>query len=77
MNTQITAIYEGGFLKPTAPLSLPEGARVEVIVLNPCNENPKPAAQLLAEIAAMPLEQGPQFSGREHDQVLYGNRAKP
>lgn len=38
MSVHITAVYEKGLLRPTAPLSLEEGAQVEVIVLGPLGE---------------------------------------
>jgi hypothetical protein len=83
MVTNIAAVYENGVLKPSRPLPLPEGARVEITVTSatpapPARpddaENPgQRAARMLAAIAAMPNENpagGP--GGAEHDAILYG-----
>jgi predicted DNA-binding antitoxin AbrB/MazE fold protein len=77
MTTQFTAIYEGGLLRPTVPLVLPEGTQVEVIVVTPPTAGMVSAAEILAQIAAMPLEEGPDFAGRNHDKILYGDRGSP
>lgn len=73
MTKEIEAIYEGGIIRPVEPLELPDGARLDVIVIT--RESPKTngnAASILAEIAALPLESASDsFSGREHDSVLY------
>ena len=73
MTKEIEAVYEQGMIRPLQPLDLPEGARLDVIVIT--HEQTKingNAAEILAEIAALPLE-GPSdaFSGREHDSILY------
>lgn len=73
MTITIQAIYEHGVLRPTEPISLVEGTRVEVIVVTkesqPVEKTP---AEILAEIAAMPLEGSTdEFSGRDHDTILY------
>ena len=73
MTKEIEAVYEHGMIRPLEPLELPEGARLDVIVIT--HEQLKTngdAAEVLAEIAALPLE-GPTdaFTGREHDSVLY------
>lgn len=73
MTKEIEAIYEHGVIRPLQPLELPEGSRLDLIVIT--HEQPKAngnAAKILAEIAALPLE-GPSddFSGREHDSILY------
>ncbi|MBL8796841.1 MAG: hypothetical protein JNM56_23270 [Planctomycetia bacterium] len=49
------------------PCAFPEGTRVTVRV-----EPTRTPAEILAGIAALPLNEGPAFSGRDHDQVLYG-----
>ena len=73
MPKEIEAVYERGVIRPVEPLELPEGTRLDVTVniheMHHTNDN---AAQLLADIAALPLE-GPSdsFSGREHDSILY------
>lgn len=73
MTITIQAIYEHGVLRPTEPISLVEGTCVEVIVITkesqPVEKNP---ASILAEIAAIPLEGSKdEFSGQEHDSILY------
>lgn len=73
MTKEIEAVYEQGMIRPLQPLDLPEGARLDVIVIThehtEINGN---AAEILAEIAALPLEgPGDAFSGREHDSILY------
>ncbi len=74
MTLHCTAVVEGGLLRPTVPVYLEEGARVELIIFQPSNgtgrRNP---AEILAEIAALPMEPaGREFSGRDHDKILYG-----
>lgn len=49
------------------PCAFPEGARVSVRV-----ETAHTPAEILAGIAALPLNEGPVFSGRDHDRILYG-----
>jgi predicted DNA-binding antitoxin AbrB/MazE fold protein len=73
MTTEIEAIYESGVIRPMKPLELPEGTRVDVIVITHEQRAVSGgAADILAEIAALPLEGPPDpFSGREHDSVLY------
>jgi predicted DNA-binding antitoxin AbrB/MazE fold protein len=73
MTITVEAIYEKGALRLKEPVSLQEGAHVEVIVIT---REPSPgnatAADILADIAALPLEgDGEEFSGRDHDRVLY------
>ena len=73
MTKEIEAIYEHGVIRPLQPLELPEGARLDLIVITH-EENKKNgnAAEILAEIAALPLEgSNDDFSGREHDSILY------
>jgi predicted DNA-binding antitoxin AbrB/MazE fold protein len=73
MTKEIEAIYEQGKIRPLQPLELPEGARLDLIVIT--HEEPKTngnAAEILAEIAALPLEGSSDgFAGREHDSILY------
>jgi len=70
---EIEAIYEHGIIRPMKPLELPEGSRLDVIVIT--HEKPRvdgSAARILSEIAALPLEGASDaFSGREHDSILY------
>lgn len=76
MTTRFTAIIENGLLRPTEPVVLPDGATVEVILVQPGNGRPAcDPSKILAEIAALPLEQGGiEFIGRDHDRILYGDR---
>jgi len=73
MTKEIEAVYERGIIRPLQPLELPEGARLDLIVIT--HEQPKAngsAAEILAEIAALPQEgSDDSFSGREHDSILY------
>lgn len=74
MTITTEAIYEQGVLRLLEPMSLVDGTRVEIIIISgasiPEDGNP---ADILAAIASMPLEdQEGEFSGRDHDQVLYG-----
>jgi predicted DNA-binding antitoxin AbrB/MazE fold protein len=73
MTKQIEAIYERGIIRPIKPLELPEGTRLDVIVITHEKRRPNGnVAQILAKIAALPLERASHsFSGREHDSVLY------
>ena len=73
MTKEIQAVYEGGMIRPLQPLELPEGARLDVIVIT--HEQSKTngnTVEMLAEIAALPLEgSSDAFAGREHDSILY------
>ena len=73
MTKEIEAVYEHGIIRPLQPLELPEGSRLDVIVIT--HEETKAngnAAEVLAEIAALPLEgKTDSFSGRDHDSILY------
>jgi predicted DNA-binding antitoxin AbrB/MazE fold protein len=73
MTKEIEAVYERGMIRPLQPLELPEGARLDLIVIT--HEDPETngnAAKILAEIAALPLEgSSDSFAGREHDSILY------
>jgi predicted DNA-binding antitoxin AbrB/MazE fold protein len=73
MTKEIEAIYEHGVIRPMEPLELPEGSRLDVIVIT--HEKPRAngnATSILAEIAALPLEGASDpFSGRDHDSILY------
>ena len=73
MTKEIEAVYEQGMIRPLQPLELPEGARLDLIVIT--HEQPEAngkAAKILAEIAALPLEgSSDTFAGREHDSILY------
>ena len=73
MTKEIEAVYEQGMIRPLQPLELPEGTRLDLIVVT--HEQPKTngnAAEIIAEIAALPLEgSSDTFAGREHDSTLY------
>ena len=73
MTKEIEAIYENGIIRPVKPLELPEGSRLDVIVIS--HEKPRTngnSASILAEIAALPLEgASDDFSVRDHDSILY------
>lgn len=69
----VKAIYEKGTLKLSQPINLAEGSKVQVIIIpenfNSENEN---SFAILQEIAQLPLEgKTDNFSGRNHDEVLY------
>lgn len=72
MTKEIEAIYEQGMIRPLEPLELPEGARLDLIVIT--HEEPKTngnAAEILAAIAALPLDGSCDSAQRDHDRVLY------
>jgi predicted DNA-binding antitoxin AbrB/MazE fold protein len=73
MTKEIEAIYEQGVIRPLQPLELPEGARLDLIVIT--HEQPKTngnTAKVVAEIAALPLESSSDdFAGLDHDSILY------
>jgi len=74
MTKEIEAVYEHGIIRPLQPLELPEGSRLDVIVVTHESQSQPNGntAEMLAEIAALPLESsGEAFSGREHDSILY------
>ncbi|WP_414544874.1 antitoxin family protein [Nostoc sp. CCY0012] len=74
MTITVHAIYEQGVLRLTEPILLEEGTHVEVIVITKESQSvEKTPAEILAEIAAMPLEasHNDKFSGRDHDKILY------
>lgn len=73
MTKEIEAVYEQGMIRPLQPLELPEGARLDLIVIT--HDQPTTngnTAKILAEIAALPLEGSDDaFGGSEHDSILY------
>ena len=62
-----TGIIVQGAIVLDRPCAFPEGTRVAVRV-----EPTRTPAEILAGIAALPLNEGPAFSGRDHDRILYG-----
>jgi len=74
MSKQISAIYEEGRFRPLEPVELAEGEELDLILLTheTTLDNQEMPAQILAGIAALPLEsRGNPFSGADHDTVLY------
>lgn len=69
---EVTGTIVQGAIVLDQPCEFPEGTRVAVR-LEPAHS----PAEILAKIAALPLREGPEFSGRDHDQVLYGTKGSP
>jgi predicted DNA-binding antitoxin AbrB/MazE fold protein len=68
---EIEAVYEHGIIRPLQPLELPEGSRLDVIVIThePTKANGN-VAETLAEIADLPLEgETDTFFDRDHLQL--------
>jgi predicted DNA-binding antitoxin AbrB/MazE fold protein len=77
MTSSITAVFEAGLLRPTVPLDLAEGTRVELIIINGEHngkETGRNAASILAGIAALPTAGDDPRTSLDHDQVLYGEQ---
>jgi len=75
MTTTVEAIYEQGVLRLIQSLSLAEGTRVDIIVITQEPAEGRTPADILAAIAALPMEVGgEEFSGRDHDKILYGDK---
>jgi predicted DNA-binding antitoxin AbrB/MazE fold protein len=88
----IEAIYENGVFRPLSPIELPEGARVEVIVIGPTQpgllsgeaEIAEPVvgeelAALLDQIAELPYTPHPDGQtdvSSRHDDFLYPKQGK-
>jgi predicted DNA-binding antitoxin AbrB/MazE fold protein len=70
MSTTIQAIYEHGLIRPLDETSLSEGEELEIILLT---RKKKPdAAKILSEIAQLEMEgEMDDFSGQDHDKILY------
>jgi len=83
MTSNLKAIYEQGVLRLKEPLSLPDGAKVDITVTlreagaeqsQPMEERSWDAlSQLLAECA---IDTGIPDLARQHDQYLYSNSKK-
>lgn len=74
MNRTISAIFENGLFRPTEPVGLTDGARVELTVRTddaaPSNGS---ALEALSRMASMPIEgETDAFSGADQDSILYG-----
>ncbi len=75
MTTSVEAIYEQGVLRLKEPVALAEGTIVEVTITTREEQTASACvpANILASIAALPMEgNGGEFSGRDHDRILYG-----
>ncbi len=74
MTTRVEAVYEHGMLRLMEPISLPEGTHVEVTVTTKESvRQDRVPAEILGAIAAMARPSGnEEFSGRDHDKILYG-----
>ena len=74
MSQTVSAVYENGTLILDEPLAVSNGVKVEVIIVPPKNIlSEKTPAEILAELAALPIEgKTDKFSGRDHDKILYG-----
>jgi predicted DNA-binding antitoxin AbrB/MazE fold protein len=70
MTIQIDAVYEGGVLRPTEPLSLPDGAEVR-IVIDTRTKVDDPLASVIG------IGDGPQAGdvADRHDDYLYGKQS--
>jgi hypothetical protein len=78
MTARFTAIIEQGCLRPTSPVELPEGAQVEVFIVEPERDSgPCAPAAILAAIAALPSSPVDTATSQRHDDVLYGREAHP
>lgn len=76
MTTTIEAVYERGVLRLKEPIALADGTIVEVTITTtePSDESKTPA-EILSAIASLPAEgDGQEFSGRDHDKILYGEK---
>ena len=73
MPIRCTAVFESGRLRPDGPLALEEGAKVDMVIFpRTTTSSPASPSALLAAIAALPMELGgADFTGRDHDKVLY------
>ena len=77
MTISITAVFEGGLLRPTTPLDMAEGTRVELIIVTDGKNGKqvgRTAASILAGIAALPNAGGDPRTSRDHDRILYGEQ---
>jgi predicted DNA-binding antitoxin AbrB/MazE fold protein len=76
MTIPVHAVYEEGVLKPSTPVDLPDGARVDILILTALESGSRHSvADLLEEIADLPAGQQPNdhvsHPARDHDRILY------
>ena len=81
MENRISAVVERGLLRPSNPLNIADGTKVELLLLPHVELANHGASDLsthaqviaaIAAIAAMPMEEGGRvFTGRDHDAILY------
>lgn len=72
MSQHIQAVYENGVIRPLEPVHLAEGEEVDVILISRQARSPRKSAQILADIANLPIEgKSDEFSGEHHDRILY------
>lgn len=77
MSETLSATYENGTLVLDEPLEVSEGSKVELLIVKKESKRKRTPGEILAEIAALPLEgKTDPFSGRDHDDVLYGSRRR-
>ena len=82
MTARIEAIYHDGILQPRHPLPFADGAEVDVLVVadeahgaREDLQRQQSPARILAEIAALQIEgRTDEFSGADHDKILYAGR---
>jgi predicted DNA-binding antitoxin AbrB/MazE fold protein len=81
MTQRITAVFEQGHLRPTTPLDLAEGTEVQIVIESVAQpphkprRSPEEVRKIIAEIAAMPEEGGP--DGRTPAEILAAISAQP
>ncbi len=69
----IEAVYENGVFKPTTPLTLNDGVKVELTLHEKQPETKRTPYEILCSIANLPLEvERLETAGRDHDNFLYG-----
>ena len=69
----IPVVYEQGSLRPLEPVALPEGAHVQVLILDsPTEEDYAAMLNILDRIADMPLEGENNVAvSQEYEAILY------
>lgn len=73
--SNLTATYKNGALLLDQPLELKDGSRVELVVVEKDPERKNRVKKILSEIASLKSESSTEtFSGRDHDEILYGRR---